>query len=152
LDKFPPDEQADMAAEALKVGVIAIQSASPTLDTRVVEEKFGEIEDRIKEQVTDFEKELRDHLEKYFKENDGVIPRSITDALGEGGTLSQTFQSYFDPNAGKVARLIEDHVGPNSKFWKALDPKNKEGIISLIEKTVRDLVEPKIAKLLAQFS
>ena len=42
------DEQREKVLEALKVGVIAIQSASPTLDTRIVQQKFDEIERDMK--------------------------------------------------------------------------------------------------------
>lgn len=37
----------EKALEALRIGVIAIQSASPTLDTNIVEQKFKEVENNI---------------------------------------------------------------------------------------------------------
>ena len=51
LNQFESEEQRNKLLEALKVGVIAIQSASPTLDTQVVQEKFGEVEQEMKSQM-----------------------------------------------------------------------------------------------------
>ena len=43
LGQFEDDEIDFKALEALKIGVIAIQSATPTIDTNVVRERFGEL-------------------------------------------------------------------------------------------------------------
>jgi hypothetical protein len=51
LLRFSDDERPQKALDALKVGVIAIQSASPSLDTRVVEEKFRQVEREIDEKM-----------------------------------------------------------------------------------------------------
>jgi hypothetical protein len=51
LKRFSDDERPQKALDALKVGVIAIQSASPSLDTRVVEEKFRQVEREIDEKM-----------------------------------------------------------------------------------------------------
>ena len=40
LDRFEGDERSQRALDALRVGVVAIQSAAPALDARIVEEKF----------------------------------------------------------------------------------------------------------------
>ena len=57
LSQFEDEDiKCEKALEALKVGVIAIQSASPSLDTQVVQEKFAEVESRMKEQMTEFQK------------------------------------------------------------------------------------------------
>src|SRR5215831_10269244 len=83
LAQFEDEEaQSEKALEALKVGVIAIQSASPTLDTQVVQAKFAEVESRMKEQMGDFQKKVTDDLVRYFAEKDGVVPRSIDGVFG----------------------------------------------------------------------
>jgi hypothetical protein len=67
LEQFDGEERRSKALEALKVGVIAIQSASPTLDTRIVEEKFREVQARISTEVEQFREDLRLKLECYFR-------------------------------------------------------------------------------------
>jgi hypothetical protein len=144
--------QADKALEALKVGVIAIQSASPTLDTRVVQTKFAEVEGRIREQMTEFQRKVAEDLCRYFEEHDGVVPRSIDGIFGDAGSLARTFQSFFDPTEGRLCRLMQAQIGPESIFGKAIDPQNKQGIIALVEARIQELVEAKLDEVLEQFS
>src|SRR5260370_29633290 len=66
LQRFEGDNRIEKAQEALKVGVIALQQASPTLDTQVVQEKFSA-----------FEKELGEQFSLFLGERDGVLPRSL---------------------------------------------------------------------------
>jgi len=153
LSEFDDDDaRNERALEALKVGVIAIMSASPTLDTEVVEAKFADIEDRLMEQVTRFETEVCENLEQYFKEKDGIVPRSLDGFLGEGGIMSRSIKSYFDPTEGQVCRLMQTQIGPTSTFGKALDPANKDGILSRIECRVQELIDTKLDELLKEFS
>jgi len=146
------DIQCEKALEALKVGVIAIQSASPTLDTQVVQSKFAEVESRMKEQMGEFQKKVADDLVRYFAENDGVVPRSIDGVFGDKGAVTRTLQTFFDPADGKLSRLMQAQIGPQSTFGKALDPQNKQGVIALIEARVQELVEAKLDEVLQQFS
>lgn len=148
------DEEAknEKAIEALKVGVIAIQSASPTLDTTVVQSQFSEMETRMRESISDFQKGVRQDLQRYFEENDGVVPRSIDGMFGEAGMLSRTFRDFFNPEDGRLSRLMQNHVGPDSTFGKTVNPENKQGVIAVIEARVQELVEAKLDEVLVQFS
>lgn len=153
LSQFDTEEaQVDKTLEALKVGVIAIQSAAPALDTRIVEAKFADLESRLRDSVDEFQLQVQNDLACYFKDNDGVIPKSLNGVFGTDGQLSRTFQSFFDPSDGRLARLMQAQIGPQSTFGRALDPKNKEGILTLIECRVQDLVQSKIEEVLAQLS
>jgi|LSQX01.3.fsa_nt_gb uncharacterized protein YfcZ (UPF0381/DUF406 family) len=153
LSQFDDEEsQAEKALEALKVGVIAIQSASPTLDTHIVQAKFAEVETRMQEQLTEFQRKVKDDLCRYFEEQNGVVPRSIDGVFGETGSLSRTFRTFFDPKEGRLCRLMQLQIGPESTFGKALDPQNKQGIVALIEARVQGLVEAKLDDVLQQFS
>jgi hypothetical protein len=146
------DMQCEKALEALKVGVIAIQSASPTLDTQVVQAKFTEVEGRMRDQLAEFQRKVTEDFCRYFEEQDGVVPRSIDGIFGDKGVLTRTFQSFFDPNDGKLSRLMQTQIGPESRFGKALDPQNKQGIVALIEVRVQELIEAKLDEVLQQFS
>lgn len=152
LRAFDDPERPGKAVAAMKVGVIAIQSATPSLDTQVVREGFVEMEGRFKERVEEFQEDIGETLGKYFKERDGVVPKSLDGLFGKDGTLTQTFNRYFDPQDGRLARLMENQIGPGSKFGRALDPKNKDGIIALIETKVADLVQEKLNEVLKEFS
>ena len=134
-------ERSAKALEALKVGVIALQTACPTLDTQIVKDQFAEMQE-----------ELGQALARYFAETDGIVPKSLNDAFGDKGALPQFFQRYFDPEAGKLARLIDGQVGPSSKFGQLFNAKNKDGVVAVIEEKVKNLVEAKLNEVLKQFS
>jgi hypothetical protein len=152
LRRYQEAERPSMALEALKVGVIAIQSAGPSLDTSIVQEKFGEMEGRLKETVEAFQTEIVEKLAAYFEKGDGIVPKSLEELFGKHGLLAQTFQRYFEPQDGRLVRLMESQIGPGSKFGRSLDPKNKEGVVSLIEDKVSRLVEAKLNQVLSEFS
>lgn len=153
LRTFEEEEvRREKAIEALKVGVIAIRSASPTLDTAVVQEKFSDLEDKMKVFMDDFLKEFQDGLAGYFKDQEGVVPRSINGVFGEDGKLGRTFHQYFDPTVGRLGLLMQQQIGPTSVFGRALDPTNKDGILTQIESRVQHLVERNVGDILGQFS
>lgn len=152
ISQFEQCDWPRKAADALKVGVIAIQSASPTLDMRVVHEKFAEVETRFKDFVGDFQQEMAEQFTLYFKDKDGHVPRSLDGFLGQDGRLPQLIRSWFDPADGKLGRLMEAQVGPNSLFARSLDPKNKDGIIMLIEAKMQKLLESRLDEVLGEFS
>jgi len=142
----------EMAHEALKVGVIAIRSASPTLDTTVVQAKFSDMEARLRDYVDEFMTAVQGEMATYFKDQDGLVPKSLQGAFGEHGQLARTFQQFFDPSHGRLATLMQQQIGPASVFGRALDPKNKDGILALIEAKVQSLIEGRLEVIVGEFS
>ena len=152
LISYESPQREDKALEALKVGVIAILSASPCLDTKIVEEKFNEIEKNLQEYSGAFKKALEEELKKYFEKERGDVPAVINSVLGEKGTLSILLKEYFNTESGKVSLLLQKELGPGSAFIKTLDPNNKESVISKIEKAVNDKLIETTKDLADQFS
>lgn len=152
LTTFEEPERSEKAIEALRVGVIAIQSASPNLDTSIVEEKFREVEKSIDTCIDDFKRDLKEKLEDNFKPDSGNVPRAIENAFGVNGTVSRVFDQYFGLESGKVCNLLEKQLGPSSAFAQSLDPNNKEGVICLIEEAVKEHLQTKVKEVVDQFS
>lgn len=59
LALFDEDEKVEKALEALRVGIIAIHSASPTLDTKVVDDKFNQVQTTIDNYLNGFKGDLK---------------------------------------------------------------------------------------------
>src|SRR5438093_12403445 len=78
FEPFAEPERSAKALEALKVGVIALQTACPTLDTQIVKDQFAEMQG-----------DFGEALARYFKEKDGIVPKSLNDAFGDKGALSE---------------------------------------------------------------
>ena len=152
LVHYESPQREDKALEALKVGVIAILSASPSLDTKIVEEKFNEIERNLQEYNEAFKKSLGEELKKYFEKEKGDVPTVINSVLGEKGTLSILLKDYFNTENGKVSLLLKQELGPGSAFTKSLDPNDKESVISRMEEMVKVKLESTIEDLIGEFS
>ena len=58
LSVFFESERNDKILEALRVGVIAIQSASPTIDTNIVNDKFMQVQTTIDTYLNGFKGDL----------------------------------------------------------------------------------------------
>ena len=152
LLQFPEDVREQKALEALKVGVIAIQYASPSLDTRIVEEKFREVEGDIRENVDAFKDELKVRLEQYFKTEGGSVPTFIEKHFGENGQISRILDAYFSSEKGRLVNIMEGQVGPNSFIGRQMDPNNREGLISQVEKAVEEILKGSSSQILSSFS
>lgn len=152
LDQYESPIREEKALEALKVGVIAILSASPTLDTKIVEEKFNIIEKRLEVYSEEFKNNLKTDLNKYFEKEKGDVPGMLDSFLGEKGSISTILSNYFDLDRGKVNQLLKNELGPTSEFAKSIDPLNKESVISRIEDKVKTELSRVSGDLQSQFS
>lgn len=152
LSPFEEADRAHRALEALNVGVIAIQSASPTLDTHIVDAKFRELSRDLDEYVGDFRDELKEQMETHFNGGNGSVPRRLESLFGADGSLRNLFNQYFSPDGGRLAQLLQAEIGPASKFARSLDPTNREGVISRIEAVVSASLDRRIGTLVGEFS
>lgn len=151
LNKFNEDQRQQKAIEAMKVGIIALESASPTLDARIVEEKFKNAEDAINRCIQDFQLKSGNTLKEYFDEK-GEMPAKLDAFLGERGKLHLLFSDYFRKDGGALVRLINSQIGPGSEFFKSLDPTSRESVIAKLEDTVKKNLDSALKDLSAQFS
>jgi hypothetical protein len=152
LERFDMSAREEKALEALRVGVIAIQSASPTLDTRVVEQKFQEVKLSLDDCIGGFREHLKGQMEEYFKPSSGSVPRTMDVMFGESGKVTQLFNQYFAPSDGRVLRLLESQIGPQSQFAKSLDPENRQSVVARIEELVKKQLEEESKAILQEFS
>lgn len=140
LDYLFPFERTlweEKARDALKVGVVAIKSASPVLDAKIIEEKFKDAKREMDNLLKDFKNELNGNLKDYFHNEKGHVKTIFTDIFGPNGQLHQR---------------LERQLGPESNFAKKLDPDNKESVIASVEKTVEELLVGKLEGLTDEFS
>jgi len=141
FEPFAEPERSARATDALKMGVIALQTVCPMLDTQIVKDQFGEMQ-----------QEFAEILDRFFAGKDGVVPKSLGEAFGEKGALSQFFHRYFDPETGRFVKLMDGQIGPSSRFSKLFDPRNKDSVFAIIESKVQQLVEAKLNEVVEQFS
>ncbi len=152
LGQFEDDEIDFKALEALKIGVIAIQSATPTIDTNVVRERFGELVTNMDECLGGFNVDVKQELDKIFNSDRGTLTRSMGDFLGDNGTLGRILNKYFGKESGYLLSILSTQIGPGSDFAKNLDPQNKDSVVCKIENIIKNYLENNSAEILNQFS
>ena len=152
LALFEEDEKVEKVLEALRVGIIAIHSASPSLDTKVVDEKFNQVQSTIDSYLNTFKGDLKGQLEDFFKPVSGAIPQSLDSFFGANGKMPALLNQYFSQDNGRLFTLIQEQVGPNSQFAKSLDPNNKESVLSKLEHLVQNHLQTKTTEIINQFS
>lgn len=142
LSQFPPSEWERRILEAARIGVIAIRSAGPALDARVVEDAFHKTEEGLQRTVQDLERALKDRLEDYFRARldannrespfaklDDAVRRHLNEQL-------ENFVKEFslDQNGSAVSRLklvIEQQI-------KELDERHTR-VLGEIQRSVGEL-------------
>ena len=152
LGQFNDDEINNRALEAVKIGIIAIQSATPVIDTRIVEERFGEFTHFMDACMTDFNKDIGVELDKFFNSENGSLGRDMDSFLGDKGKLGQLLTHYFGGETSHLLTLMSKQLGPGSQFAQTLDPSNKEGVICRIENVVKKYLEIQSGDILGEFS
>jgi hypothetical protein len=140
MDQFSSSEQLQKVEEALKVGILAIRAAGPTLDASVVDRSFRDAEVRIKAVV--------DGAEKYLK---NLLDSVMQSAFGDRGQVQSLLDRYFT-DKGLVGSLVGKLVGPGSDFFKSIDPKNRDGVLAQIEKALQDHLSGAMDAVVRQFS
>ena len=140
MDQFPSSEQLQKVEEALKVGILAIRAAGPTLDASVVERAFADAEKRIRTLVEGAEKDLRTLLDAGMKS-----------AFGDRGQVQSLLDRYF-ADKGLVGALVSKLVGPGSDFFKSIDPKNRDGVLSQMEAVLKEHLNGAMDSVVKEFS
>lgn len=155
LDYLAPFDQAereDKALEALRVGVIALRSVTPALDTAMVDQRFQSLERKLQAYATEFGDGLQNQMARYFESGTGVVTRHLDSILGTDGSLPKTLEEYFDEQHGRLVQIVRDQVGPESDFSKVVDPDNSRGLLQRIETLVARKLNEASDEVLGQFS
>ncbi len=151
LFRVHAEDRESKALDALRIGVLAIQSAGTAIDSSIVEEKFRDLNGQFNGHLDELRKDLDLTMREHLDEKSGTLPRSLDKVFGDNGVLSAVLKSYMSPD-GKLTQLMKEQIGPGSEFAKQLDPRNKDSVISLLESKVQEHLQTKTQEIMKQFS
>jgi hypothetical protein len=155
LDYLAPFDQPERdikALEALRVGVIALRSVTPALDTAIVDQRFQNLERKLQAYAEEFGSGLERTMARYFESETGALPQQLDSVLGSDGLLPRTLEEYFHEQHGRLVQIVRDQVGPESDFSKVVDPDNSRGLLQRIENMVTKRLSEASDQVLGQFS
>lgn len=152
LGGFEREEWPARVEQALKVGVLAIQSAAPALDARIVEQKFAVVQEEIRRITEAFRDSVDKRLQDHFDKEKGNLPVMLQKLLGEKGELRATLEQYFASEGGQVSRLLGERIGPSSDFANKFDPNHADGVIGIINAKVQAQLDQMLQRFCQEFS
>lgn len=153
------DNETSAALRALRVGVLAIESASGAIDVDAIRSEGGRIVEGLHALLSAHANQVASttssELARYLDPKTGVLEASIA-KLREGSIahvdiLNGAVMAHVG-EAGTVARTMTKFIGEGSPLLRLLDPGQENGLRGRIEKLLRDGVEYQRAAVLAEFS
>jgi len=121
-------DRGTVVERALRIGLMALQDATMTVDVDVVRREF----DKLVAQTTAVNQEaaraVEDVLRANFADDDGRLPRTLERFLGDRGALQQFVNELFDETKrdsaiGRIGGLLGRYFdGDQSRLAQLLDP------------------------------
>ena len=128
LAERDPADRSAVVERALRIGLLALQDASTSMDTDVVRREFQKLVAQttlVNEQAA---KAVEDVLRANFADGDGRLPRTLERFLGDRGALQKFVSDLFDETKrdsaiGRIGGLLGQYFdGDRSKVAMLLDP------------------------------
>ncbi len=150
-----PLEQQELLLHAIEVGVLALQSATPILDTTVVQRKFDASHLQLTEQIALFQESITTQFQSYFDQDTGKYTTLIAQFFDlEQGEFQQLLSSYFEGEDAWVEQRLKALIGEESEFAAHFDTDetNDTSILGQIKGQIKTIVHAQMEALQEMFS
>jgi hypothetical protein len=148
-------ERDRFAAAALRVGVIALRSASGNLDADAVREAghklLADMRETLAQRAAELTGEMARTLTQYFDPKSGLVPQRIDRLVRDGGDLERVMRSHVGDES-TLARTLSVHLGAESALFKMLSPAEADGLRARIEQALTAALREQSDQVLRQFS
>ncbi|HEX5828291.1 MAG TPA: hypothetical protein VFY23_12260 [Candidatus Limnocylindrales bacterium] len=121
-------ERPAVVERALRIGLLALQDASTSMDVDVVRREFEKLVAQTTAVNEQAARAVEDVLRANFADGDGRLPRTLEKFLGDRGALQQFVHELFDETKrdsaiGRIGGLLGQYFdGDRSKVAQLLDP------------------------------
>ncbi len=124
-------DEADRTAvveRALRIGLLALQDATTSMDTDVVRREFDKLVAQTAAVNEQAARTVEDVLRANFADGDGRLPRTLEKFLGDRGALQKFVNDLFDETKrdsaiGRIGGLLGTYFdGDSSRLAVLLDP------------------------------
>ena len=128
LEERDEAERPVVAERALRIGLLALQDASTSMDTDVVRREFEKLVAQTTAANEQAARAVEDVLRSNFADGDGRLPRTLELFLGDRGALQKFVTELFDETKrdsaiGRIRVLLGTYFdGDGSRLAVLLDP------------------------------
>lgn len=136
LESRTPEDRAETVERAMRVGLMALQSASGSIDVDHVRRAFDKLLADASESNKKATAEVEEILRKTFANEGGALPATLERFLGDKGALALFTKDLFDENRrdsalGKLNSILGTYFdGDASKLAHLLDPTREASPLS----------------------
>jgi len=136
LESRTPEDRAETVERAMRVGLMALQSASGSIDVDHVRRAFDKLLSDAGESNKKATTEVEEILRKTFANEGGALPATLERFLGDKGELALFTKDLFDENRrdsalGKLNTILGTYFdGDASKLAHLLDPTREASPLS----------------------
>lgn len=157
LRRRPAGEARDRyALEALRLGVLALRSASGAIDAAAVKEAgaavVAEVRALLEGRAQEIARTLTETLGRYFDPKTGAVPRRLEDLVREGGEIDRALKAQVGAEGSALAETLRRHVGEGSRLLALLSPEHQDGVRAQVERLLSDSLREQREKICGEFS
>lgn len=144
------------ALAALRVGVLALRTASGQVDAHAIREAGADLVARVRdlltERATAMTGTIASALAAYLDPKSGALQQRLERLLCEGGELDAILESQVGSEGSVLAQALAKHVGEQSPIFRMLSPTDANGLKSQLEAVIGKALEQQRAALSREFS
>jgi hypothetical protein len=158
LVEFPEgDERNQYAAEALKVGVVALRHVGGMVTADMIQREctklIGDIQHTFTHHRQIVHERVDNCLKEYFDPNNGRFSERVNRLVSpKDGELSKLIAGLIDGETSLLARTLLAHVGRESPLMQILDPDHSSGLLASLKKIVEGELARQREHVLKEFS
>ncbi|MGB6043925.1 MAG: hypothetical protein WBF93_12270 [Pirellulales bacterium] len=144
------------ALSALRIGVLALKQAQGQVDVAAVQKEMDRIVAGLKEQLNGHavkvQTELSTTLKEYFDPESGRFHERVRQLTRADGELEQVLRRQVGGDDSQLTKTLMAYVGRESPLLKMLDPKESDGLLSALRKSLDEELGSQRRQILDQFS
>lgn len=149
------DDKRAFALRALKIGVVALNSASTTIDVQKLRDEGGVLVQTLRDAIDAHRRDVEERVEKtlsaYLDPSKGKLNERLRALTSDEGELVRALQSQVSGEDSRLAKVLKLHVGSESALLKKLDPSSESGVIVSMRDAVNDVLKDYREQVNAQF-
>ncbi len=144
------------AQQALRIGVLAIRSASGQIDTDAVRNEgtrlINELSTLVQTYQTRTSEGLEGVLKEYFNPENGRFTENVDRLVRQDGDLQQLLQGHLNGAQATIQQTISQLVGQDSPLMQMLRPGEANVFFENLSTVANTAVETQNKAILQQFS
>ncbi|HEY4235186.1 MAG TPA: hypothetical protein VGM76_17275 [Lacipirellulaceae bacterium] len=146
------DERNRYALEALKIGVLALRHVGGQATADLIQREVRGMQQSLEQHNKVVHGQLTATLQDYFDPKNGRFSHRVQGLVAQDGELAQLIKGFIDGENSQLARTLVAHVGSESLLMKQLDPRQSEGLLSVLKQTVDAQLCQQRDQVLKEFS